>query len=343
MSLLRLLCRVAAGVLFPALARAHSDGANPWMNWPFEPEILALTLMVAGLYIAGWIRHQPRAAVVTWKHLSFFAGLIALLIALQSPLDAAADHSFAMHQIQHLLLGAIGPILLMLATPHTLLIAGMPRAVRNWILAPILTSSTIRLIFGFFAHPVLATFIGIAVLMFWHVPQFHDLAVLDEGVHYAMHWTFLLSGLFFFWRMLDPRPPPVGASYSARIVMSLASIAASAPLGAYFALKSSVLYTAYDIKGRLEGLEALQDEALGGLIMWVPGGVILAVPMLIVIRFWAAREDRLDALRRRGITSPPSAVSSDVRNRRLGWRLGLIALASGACAVGVGYLQQFLP
>jgi len=342
----RLLC-VTATVLISGFARAHSDGAagaNPWTIWPFEPEILAGAVVLPWFYGVGWVRRQGRAgAVSVWRHVSFFAGLVALLIALQSPLDTVADHSFAMHQVQHLFLGAIGPILLMLAVPQALLVSGMPRAIRNRVLAPVLASRAVRTLFSFFAHSAVATFLAIAVLFIWHLPAYHNLAVLDIGVHYAMHVTFLVSGLFFFWRVLDSRPAPLGATYGVRIAMSLAAISASAPLGAYLALKSSVLYPAYDEKGRLGNLGALQDEQLGGLVMWVPGGLVLAVPLLIVIKLWGAREDRLDVLRRRGFAPPSGQSPADTRNRALGWRLAAIAAASGATVIAIGVLQRFLP
>lgn len=345
-SVLRLAC-LAAGVLIPECAGAHSGGAgdaDPWTLWPFEPEILASVSTLVWFYVAGWIDRSKRATPVPWRrHACFLSGVGVLVAALQSPLDTLADHSFAIHQVQHLLLGTLGPILLMLAAPQALLIAGMPRGVRNHVLAPLLASSVLRRLFAFLAHPTIATFIAIAGLLFWHIPAFHDQAVLSVGVHYAMHVTFLFSGLFFFWRILDLRPPPLGTSYGVRIAMSLAAIAATAPLGAYLTLKSSVLYAAYDVKGRLSALSALQDEQLGGLVMWVPGGLALAVPMLIVIKLWGAREERLDGLRQRGIPLPGGVANSAASNRRLAWRLGLIATASAVTVIVIGFLQRFLP
>jgi len=338
---------VVPPMLLPSLARAHSqgvEGESPWATWPFEPEILAVSIALVWFYVAGWVSRDGRNTEISgWRHMSFFAGIAALLIALQSPLDSVADHSFAMHQVQHLFLGAIGPILLMLAFPQQLLIAGMPRPLRVGILAPILASRVVRAAFGYLARPTIATVLAIIVLFFWHLPTWHDLAVLDVAIHYGMHFTFLVTGLFFFFTILDQRPAPLGAGYSTRIAMSLALISASTPLGAYLALKSTVLYSAYEAKGRLQGLGALQDEALGGLVMWVPGGIVLAVPMLIVIKLWGAREERLDMLRRRGFERPSDELPVRVRNRRLAWRLAGIAAASVASVLIVGYGQRFLP
>ena len=340
-----ILARVVALMCIPQIAWAHTDGGkseNPWSRWPFEPEILAGVFIAAAFYLAGLSKRYGRTASISaWRHASFFAGLAALLVALQSPLDALADHSFMMHQVQHLLLGALGPMLLLLAAPQTLLVAGMPGAMREHVLAPLLVSRSVQVTFAFFVHPVVATFVLIAALYFWHLPKYHDLAVIDVPVHYMMHITMLVSALFFFWRVLDPRPPPVGAGYGVRVVMASAAMAGSTPLGAYITFKSSVLYPAYDEKGRLWGLDALLDERFGGLIMWVPGGIVFGVLLLIVVRLWGRREDRLNTPGRRGVES--KSVSPNSGNGRLAWGLAVIPLVVFACVVAIGYLQRVLP
>lgn len=235
-------------------------------------------------------------------------------------------------------------MLLLLPAPQALLIAGMPEALRERVLRPLLTSRLIGMVFGFLAHPLVATLLLLGVPLFWHLPQYHNLSVLDLPVHYVMHVTMLVSGLFFFWRVLDPRPAPLGAGYGTRIVMSWAAIAGSIPLGAYIALKSSVLYPAYEVHGRLWDLGALGDEQLGGFVIWIPGSMMFVALLLIVIRMWGTRERRLDALRQRGIALPPAPVSERAAaNRRLAQRLAAIAAVVGAGVVAVGILQQFVP
>ena len=338
---------VVALTLVPGMAWSHADGgenASPWVGWPLSLDIL-LPVFVAGmLYVAGLVRRRDRSGVTAWRHASFFGGLGALLIALQSPLDALAEHSFTMHQLQHLFLRSIGPMLLLLAAPQALLIAGMPEALRERVLRPLLTSRLIGMVFGFFAHPLVATLLLLGVPLFWHLPQYHNLSVLDAPVHYVMHVTMLVSGLFFFWRVLDPRPAPFGAGYGTRIVMSWAAIAGNIPFGAYIALKTPVLYPAYDVKGRLWDLAALADEQLGGFVIWIPGSMMFVVLLLLVIRMWGARENRLDALWRRGIASRSAPLSEQAAaNRRLAQRLAAIAAVVGAGVVAVAILQQFVP
>ena len=338
---------IAALALASRAAWSHASGgenANPWTSWPLSLEILLPVIIAGSLYTAGLMRRRDRGGITAWRHASFFGGLAALLVALQSPLDALAEHSFVMHQVQHLFLRSIGPMLLLLAAPQALLIAGMPEALREHVLRPLLASRLIETTFGFFAHHLVATLLLLAVPLFWHLPQYHNLSVVDLRVHYVMHVTMLVSGFFFFWRVLDPRPAPLGAGYGTRIVMSWAAIEGNIPLGAYIALKSSVLYPAYDVHGRLWGLAALADEQLGGFVIWIPGSMMFVVLLLIVIRIWGARENRLDALRRRGIVPQLAPLSErSAANRGLALRLAAIAAVVGAGVVAVAILQQFVP
>lgn len=323
--------RLSAAALLamvPAAACAHgpkSARIEPsWTEWPYAPEIIFLGFLVTAVYFAGWWKRRDRSGAPSpWRHASFFAGLAAMLAALVTPLDTLGEHSFAMHQVQHLLLAGVGPLLFMLATPQNLLVAGTPEAFRGALLAPLMKSATARFLVRIFTGPTAAVLLLVATLYLWHIPSVHNLAVLDAPTHYAMHVTMLLTGLIFFWRVFDPRPAPLGASYGVRLSMGLFATSAGVPLGAYLALKSRPLYMAYESTGRPWGLNALQDETLGGLIMWIPGGVVYALVLLIVIRLWSAREERWELLRRRGLETD-SARSP---------RSGNGAVALGLCAI----------
>lgn len=304
---------------------------------------MAGVVIVAICYLRGGVRQRGgMSAVSPWRHAGFFAGLAALLIALQSPLDVLSNRSFTLHQFQHLLLRGIGPLLLMLSIPQALLIAGMPEKLRIGVLAPLLASRAAGAVFGFFAHPFVATFMLLAVPVFWHLPGYHDLSVRNATVHSVMHVTMFVSGMFFFWRVLDPRSAPQGASYGARIVMSWAAIAGNIPLGAYMTLKSAVLYPVYGENGRMLDLSAMADEQLGGVVIWSPGSMVFAVLLVVVIRLWGMQEQHLN---RPGQceAAADAKVSLAMANRRMGWRLAAIAATVGAGVAMVAVLRQFLP
>lgn len=302
-------------------AAAHSEPAfiadHPWSAWQFTPDIVLMTLLAAVFYSAGlWRTRNKRAEKRLRRGVFFYAGLTSMFLALQSPIDTLSEHVFALHQVQHLLLHALGPMLLMLAIPEGLLIAGMPEWLRRRVLAPVITNRTVRATFGFLSRSTVAAFLYVSSLYFWQITEYHEMTLLDESVHYLMHLSMLFTGLLFFRRIFDPRPAPLGAGYGARLIMLCAAITGNILIGSYITFKSAVLYPAYDTLGRLWNLNALTDELLGGIVIWIPGSMMCVVAALVVIRLWGNRETKVDDWRRRELAADAITASSSLTQRR---------------------------
>ncbi|MBO0739144.1 MAG: cytochrome c oxidase assembly protein, partial [Alphaproteobacteria bacterium] len=269
---------------------------DPWSQWPLTPGITLPTLAVLWLYIAGQrtspvLPNQPSGA---FRHLAFFGGVAAVFLALQSPIEEISDHIFIVHQVEHMLLRTVGPMLLMLAMPQAALVRGLPNWVRRRVLTPLLVSRPVRVL-GVFGHPAVATILFIGTTYFWMIPRFHDLAILNEPVHYLWHTTLLLSGLIFFWRIFDPRPYPIGASIPLRIFMFGLATIGNIVLGSYLSFKHQVLYSAYGDMGRLWAIRPATDERFGGLTMWIPGSMMFAAAAMLMVYRQARQEDRTAA------------------------------------------------
>ena len=324
----------------PALALAHVDdgtAAAAWMAWPLKIDIAGGIALAALLYAAGMWKLRARERLsISWRHAAFFSGLAALFVGLQSPLDTLAEHSFFMHQVQHLLLQTVAPLLLMVAAPQPALLAGFPAPLRRAIVAPVLGSRPARAIFGFLAQPWIAALLLVLSLYAWHWPPYHDLALRDEPVHYLMHVSMLAAGLLFFSCILDPRPAPLGSRYGTRINALWAAMTAGMLLGAGLALKNTALYPAYDELGRLFDLTALGDERLGGLIMWIPGSAAWLPAFLVLLRRWDTHELRIHDRRTRGIATVAAATAA--ANVRVGLMIGLLALGGFAATLAIGWI-----
>jgi len=213
-----------------------------------------------------------------------------VFLALQSPLDPLAERSFALHQIQHLLLRMSGPMLLALSAPEAVLIAGLPGGMRRRVLRPLAASRPLRRLVAALRRPLVAWLLFVVALYFWQLPAVHNASLLAPALHYTMHVTMLMSGLLFFFVVFDPRTPPRGVAYGLRQIMLLAGIVSNIVLGALTTLKETVTYTAYDIAGRLFTRTALADEQTGGYIIWVPGSMMLLVALLVLIFRWNRHE-----------------------------------------------------
>jgi putative membrane protein len=326
----------------PALAHAGhvlTEGAV-WSSWQLTPDIVIPTVLLVLVYGRGVLRRAVVAEPAPWwRPAMFFAGLAAVFLALQSPIDSVAEHLFFVHQIQHLLLRMIGPMLIALALPQGVLVAGLPTAIRRTLLAPIVANGVTRGVLGTLAHPVPATVIFISALYVWEIPHYHNIALLNEPIHYVMHVTMLLAGLVFWWRIFDRRSAPQGWRYGVRLMVLWLVILSNIVLGAYTTLKSTVLYHAYDVLGRLFDYTPLADERLGGIIIWIPSSMMCLVAMLIVIHMWVRHETVLDEKRATWSSSNseallrPTSASQLIKQQKSKNRTLALGFAAFACMV----------
>jgi putative membrane protein len=319
----RVVALAAALVALAAPALAHGGLDNPaeaLTAWAQSWDITLPTLLVAGIYVAGLVR-AGRAALLRqgWRPVSFLGGLGALWIALQSPIEPLSDHLFAAHQVEHMLLRMIAPMLMVLAIPEGALIRGLPGWAWEGGLKRLFGVLWLRRTFAFLSHPYVATALFIATLYVWQVPAWHDAAVLDEGLHDVMHVTMLVTALFFWAVVFDPRPPGIGVSFAKRLMMLWLAILAEIVLGAYITLTGRILYHAYEVHGRLWGITALGDQEAGGAIIWIPGSMMFLIAVLLVVHRWGRREVRAADPWLRPATTGASGptVASRTRNRQL--------------------------
>lgn len=229
-------------------AGAHAGGAEV-MDVPTALAGFALAIC-AGLYFSA----PQRGAALQPRHLAAFAaGCGAIAIALLSPLDRAADESFAMHMIQHELLMVVAPPLLILGRPFAALAATLPPAALRVAAWPL------RL------PPAWAWGLHAAALWLWHVPRLFDAALVSEASHALQHASFFFSALLFWWAVFRRVHSGMAVLYVLTTVIHsgvLAALLTFAPLPLY------------------QGV-ALADQQLGGLIMWVPAGYAMLLIGLV--------------------------------------------------------------
>lgn len=135
--------------------------------------------------------------------------------------------------------------------------------------------------------------------------------------------------------MLDSRPPPLGAPYGARAGALWFMMTATILLGAALALKSRALYPAYGDAGRPWGLSALQDERLGGLIVWMPDSLAGLPALFFLMRLWNAQEARAEG--RRAMAFPVRQVQTP--NHRVALWLALAAFLGFSITLAIGLLE----
>lgn len=219
--------------------------------------------------------------MTTPRAVAGLAGAAVLLAALAPPLEELAAERFAAHMVQHLALThAVAP-LLVLAGAHRRVLRALPRARRGDHVGPRPRT------WGM----VLVVALHLAVMVTWHVPAAYELAMEVTAVHVAEHLTMLGSALAF-WATLGVRrhpPEPVGA---------LLAFVAALVMGALAALLSFATRPLYDVHADGAGpwaLTALQDQQLGGAIMWIPGGLVYLGAAVAIVIAWITDDERRDA------------------------------------------------
>ncbi len=260
--------------------------------WSWYPSVLLGCAGLAAGYLA-LVRLR-----FTRRGLAFFTGVLALLAALVSPLDALGDtYLFSAHMAQHLLLILVVPPLLLVGLPRRI-----PSTLRSsWERIPKAVRRRAR------PSPLTAWLLGIGTMWVWHLPGLYNATMSDETLHLVEHLSFLVTSLIFWWPVLGPVKGQRMRSLTAIPYLVLAS-AATSLLGILLAFAPAGLYPAYlhpaDPYGVLAllrdgwGFTPAVDQQAGGLLMWISGGPVYLGGALAALARWyaAAGEDQDKAI-----------------------------------------------
>ena len=277
----------AASATGPAFGHGAFEHGAGW-NW--EPGIVLSLGATLCLYGLGWRRllHEGNArrvlgAARLW---SFAAGMLALGVALLSPLDTLAEESFSAHMTQHLLLMLVAPPLLVGGRPVLVWLWAFPLAQRRRIGRAWVDTRALQGTHAFLMRPLVVWLTASIALWFWHMPGPYDWALADERVHALEHLSFFLTSLAFWTLAMEPYGHRRDGQGIALVMVATFALH-SGLLGALLTFASTPLYRAY-ATGAF-GLTPLEDQQLAGLIMWVPAGFAYLAALAVLFVGWLAR------------------------------------------------------
>jgi cytochrome c oxidase assembly factor CtaG len=284
---------IAAIVCFNSMPLwAHeAASAKAAMRWSWEPWVVIPILGTILLYSAGRIRMQRRSAnrLSPWPAVSFAMGIAALVIALDSPVHTVGEQLFWVHMTQHELLMLVAAPLLVMAAPLVPFLWALPRSWREWLghasKTMIWSATWIAL-----SSAGAAWIIHAVALWVWHAPALFEAALHSERIHAVQHLCFLGSALLFWWTLIHGRHGRLG--YGAAVVYVFTTAAHNSVLGALLTFAPRAWYPTYAGTTQLWSLSPLEDQQLGGLIMWVPAGVLLLVVGLALLAAWIGESQR---------------------------------------------------
>lgn len=286
----------AAAACLPAVALAHGTPApapslpGVLLAWRLDPVVIAGLLATAAAYFWAVRRvgaahpRNPHPALRTWL---FSAGLATIGLALLSPIEAYEGALFSVHMAQHMLLELLAAPLLLAGAPITLALRVASPSVRRRILA-VLQGRVVHAI----SFPVVAWVLFAAVNWGWHFSDLYDQALENALLHHLQHATFLGAALLFWWPAIGADPSPWRLPHPVRILYLFLAMPQNSFLGVALMSASTVLYPHYVTNQRSWGIPPLDDQALGGVLMWVVGDVAFLVGMMVVVALWMRHEGR---------------------------------------------------
>jgi cytochrome c oxidase assembly factor CtaG len=182
---------------------------------------------------------------------------------------------------------------LLMAVAAPLLVASHPLGVWSWALSlparraigAALHRPAWQHLWYWLCMPAAAWSLHAIALWGWHVPALFDAAVHDPLVHTLQHTSFLASALLYWWTVLRAQ---TRAAQGVAVASLFATMLHSGALGALLALSPQAWYAAYAHRTLAFGLGALEDQQLGGLVMWVPAGLIYLAAGLALAARWGA-------------------------------------------------------
>jgi cytochrome c oxidase assembly factor CtaG len=256
--------------------------------WEARWEVLIPLLLFGTIYVAGWLRlrRQSRTQRVAskWRLAIYLTGLGSLALALLSPIDWLGGQLLTMHMIQHKLLVMLAAPLIWLGNPYPVALWGLPHPVRRAVTLALAGDTWFRRGLAAISQPAIAWLIFTFLYLGWHDPSLYDLALRLEWVHNLEHLTFFLGAMLFWWPVINGAPRlHKSLPYWVRILYVLAFVPANAIAGFAIANSSEVIYTYYNSAPRLYGMSALEDQMLGGAIMWVWSSEMMIDVALIML------------------------------------------------------------
>jgi putative membrane protein len=259
----------------------HSVSGDGWESWNPEPVTIMLLVLSAVLYGVGVARLRRRARART---IAFYTALAVVAAALLSPLHALAERLLAAHMVQHLLLILVAAPLLVYGAGAVPVIVGLPARIRRGV-------QKVRSRLGparwLVLNPVLVGGLHALAMWSWHLPVPYE-AGLENSLLHALQHASLLGTALLLWTLVIGAGRRRRAALGVGILLMFATMLQSGALGAVLTFATRPLYGIHVARAA----DALFDQQLAGLIMWVPAGVIYLVAMAMLFGAWLKETER---------------------------------------------------
>lgn len=255
-----------------------------WHGWSLEPPVIYVA--VAGLLY--WLGGRRRRSEIQppLRTTAFVAGLVTIVLALDSPIDGYAEQLFWVHMFQHVLLLTVAPPLILLGRPWPRMWRALPLGVRTDVgraLARSRLTAPLRLV----ARPAPAWLLFNATVIGWHIPVAYNATLTSNAIHQVEHAMFFFTGLLFWARVVNPGPLRPRLGWLMRVAYIVGSMVVGWGLALALVTVGHPLYAHYaTLVARPGGISAITDQQLAAGVMWVPGSIAYTIAAFICFYRW---------------------------------------------------------
>jgi putative membrane protein len=262
-------------------------------TWSFDPLIVISLILSAWIYIQGvfnlWRANKKGRGIKFWETAAFAGGWISLFVALVSPLHPWGEVLFSAHMTQHEILMLVSAPLFVLSRPLVASVWAMPK---NWRSGTknLIKAKPFEKTWNFLTNAFVAWLVHAVALWIWHIPFLFQATLKSDFVHTLQHTSFFLSALLFWWAILAS--PRGLKAYGAGVLYLFTTSIHSGLLGAFLTFTTTIWYPIYEKSTASWGLTPLEDQQLGGLIMWAPAGIVYIVAGLLMFAGWLRESEK---------------------------------------------------
>ena len=261
--------------------------------WTLDPLALSAIGTSTLVYSRGlynlWRSAGVGAGIRRTEAAAFYLGQLSLLAALVSPLDRLSDLLFSAHMTQHEILLVVAPPLVVLGKPVVALAWAFGERHRRTVVRAF-DSPAVSGVWRVLSAPLIILLLHGGVLWLWHIPSWFEAALRSEWIHALQHASFFLTAVVFWWGIARGRYGRGGYGLASAFVFATAMH--TSVLGALLTVASRLWYPLYAARGAPWSVNAVEDQELAGLIMWVPAGVLLGLLALGLFAAWLGESAR---------------------------------------------------
>jgi putative membrane protein len=256
--------------------------------WSISYAVTFALFFLACGYFRGWLRLRSTSSnlILPWQLAAFMTGMFALWIALGSPLRALHHEFLSIHMVDHVLLMAVAPPLILLGAPFRAFVQALPQRFVGEARTEFLSWSPMRRLgqrLGrVLGHPIFCWLVAVVALIGWHVPAAFELAMRSNLWHEFEYACFFATGLLFWWPVTQPWPNMARSPQWSTVLYLFFATFPCDMLSAFLTFCDRVVYPCYLSGNQHSSITPLQDQEYAGALMWVCVTFVYLVPAVVI-------------------------------------------------------------